>query len=107
MANPRHAVAEPRPAQRDVEEEPERRAGQVHARIARAERGEVELVAPQVLRLGPVRRDPQEGRELPDLTDVITLGMLAELPDRHVFDHATAQRADGFGAHGELLSETG
>ena len=53
--DPGHAVAEPWSAERDVEEEPQRRAGQVHAGIARAAGGEVELVAPQVL---PARPDP-------------------------------------------------
>ena len=42
-------------AERDVEEEPQRCAGQVHAGIARAERGQMQLVAPEILRLGPVR----------------------------------------------------
>jgi hypothetical protein len=55
LGDPGHAVAEPWSAERDVEEEPQRCAGQVHAGIARAERGQMQLVAPQVLRLGPVR----------------------------------------------------
>ena len=43
-----------------------------------------------VLGLGPIRRDFQECCELPDLADIVALGVRAELPDRHVFDHATA-----------------
>src|SRR5215207_7273894 len=71
----------------------QRRAGQVHAGVARAERGEVELVAPEILRLGLVRRTAEKGREL------------ANLADGHVFDHPPAQRRDGFRAHGRLPSE--
>ena len=65
------------------------------------------MVAPKVFGLGQIGRALQENRELPDLADVIALGMLAELPDRHVFDHAAAQRIDGFSAHRGLLSGTG
>ncbi len=50
----------------------------------------MKLVAPKVLGLRQIGRALQENNELADLADVITLGMLAELPDRHVFDHAAA-----------------
>ena len=36
--------------------------------------------------------------------DVASLRMPAELARAHVLDHALAQRADGIGTHGELLS---
>lgn len=101
--DPRHAVTEAGPAQRDMEEEPQRRAGQVHPGVARAERSHVKLIAPQILRLGPVRRQAEEGRELADLSHIIALRVLAKPADGHVLDHPLAQRTDGDGNdHGGL-----
>src|SRR5215212_9747796 len=89
----------------DVEEKPERRARQVHAGIARAERGQVKLVAPEILGLGPVRRAAQKGRELADLADIISLRVLAELANDHVLDYPSAQRRNDVVAHGGLPSK--
>jgi hypothetical protein len=86
-----------------MEDEPQRRAGLVHPGIARPQRSQVKLVATQILRLGPIRRQPEEGRELTDLPDIVALRMLAKLADRHVLDHPLAQRTDGDGIdHGDL-----
>lgn len=65
----------------------------------------MKLVAPQILRLGPIRRQAEEGRELADLPDIVALRVRAELPDGHVLDHPPAQRRDGVRAHGRLPSE--
>jgi hypothetical protein len=101
--DPRHAVTEAGPAQRDVEEEPQGRTGQVHPGIAGAERSQVKLVAPQIFRFGPVRRQPKEGRELTHLPDIVALRVLAKPADGHVLDHPLAQRSDGDGVgHGYL-----
>lgn len=84
-------------------EEPQRRAGQVHPGVAGAERSQVKLVAPQIFRLGPVRRQTEEGRELTHLPDIVTLRVLAKPADGHVLDHPLAQRTDGNGVdHGNL-----
>lgn len=88
-----------------MEEEPQRRAGEVHAGVARAERGEMELEASEILGLGPVRGATEEECELPDLADVVALGVLAELADGHVLNHPPAQRRDGVAGHGKLPSE--
>ncbi|HQS49538.1 MAG TPA: hypothetical protein PK706_24365 [Xanthobacteraceae bacterium] len=47
----------------------------------------MDLVAPQILGLGLVRRPAEEGGELGDLADIITLRVLAEPADGHVLDH--------------------
>ncbi len=54
------------------------------------------LVAAQILRLGLIRRAAEKGREIPYRRDVSSLGASRETADRHVLDHALAQRADGF-----------
>jgi len=65
----------------------------------------VELVAPGVLRLGPIRRAAEKGRELPDLANVVALGVLAELADDHILNHPPTQRRNGFGTHEVLPSK--
>src|ERR1700687_6370825 len=63
--------------------------------------------AAHVLRLGRVGRSSEERREVLDPLHVVMLGFGRELADRHVFDHAPAQRADGLVGHGDapVLSE--
>ena len=60
-------------------------------------------------RARPDRATGAGNREGPDMADVVALRLRREMPDRHVLDHAAAQRADGVlvGAHGVLLSGTG
>jgi hypothetical protein len=82
-------------AERHVKEEAQSRAGEVHPRVACSERGEMELVAPEILWFRSIGRAAQECRELAHLTDIVALGVFAELADGHVFDHPPPQRADG------------
>jgi hypothetical protein len=39
--------------------------------------------------------------EVRDVTNVVLLDLLLEMTNRHVFDHALAQRADGLVGHGD------
>lgn len=98
-----HPVAEAGPPEGDVEEEAQRRAGEVHAGIAGAQAREIKLVAPQVLGLGLVRRPAEEGGELGDLADIIALGMRTEPADGRVLNHPLPQRADGWTCAGRIL----
>ena len=63
--------------------------------------------AAHLLRLGSVGGSAEERGEVLDPLHVVMLGFWRELADRHVFDHATAQRADGLVSHGDapVLSE--
>src|SRR5260370_32838849 len=63
--------------------------------------------AAHVLRLGRVGRAAKEGGEVLVPLHVVMLGLRCELADRHVFDHAPTQRADGLLGHGDapVLSE--
>src|SRR5258708_39006459 len=63
--------------------------------------------APYVLRLGRGRRAAKARGEVLDPLHVVMLGLRCELADRHVFDHAPTQRADGLLGHGDapVLSE--
>jgi hypothetical protein len=72
-------------------------------------RGYAQLEAAQVFRLHLIGRLAEKSREGPDGSgsDVVGLHPGGEIPDRHVLDHATAQRADGFIVYWVLLSETG
>src|SRR5580704_2501172 len=62
---------------------------------------------PYVIRLGRVRRAAEERGELLDPLHVVMLGFRCEPADRHVFDHAPTQRADGLLGHRDapVLSE--
>jgi len=60
----------------------------------------VELKAPQVLYFGLIRRMPKKGREIRHRREVSSLRTRRKSPDRHVLDHALAQRAGRFVSHG-------
>lgn len=79
--------------QRDLEEEPQSRDRLVDGRHADAARCEMELIAAHVLEAGQIRRSSEEGCEVLDPLHIVMLGLGRELADRHVFDHAPAQRA--------------
>src|SRR5260370_13162457 len=67
----------------------------------------MQAIVPYVLRLGRCRRVFKERGEVLDPLHVVMLGLRCELADRHVFDHAPTQRADGLLGHGDapVLSE--
>jgi hypothetical protein len=68
---------------------------------------QVQLKQTKVLGGGGIGRAAEESREALDVSDVVLLGLLREMTRRHVFDHALAQRTDGFVGHGDkLLSHT-
>src|SRR5208282_1159271 len=62
---------------------------------------QMHLKTAKVLARGGVRRTAEEGREGPDVPDVILLHLLLETARRHVVDHALTQRPDGLVEHRE------
>ena len=87
--------------ERDLEEEPQRRDGLVEGRNADAARRQMQLIAAHVLEARRVGRAAEERGEVLDPLHVVMLGLRRELADRHVFDHAPAQRAHGLVGHGD------
>src|SRR6266436_8242077 len=67
----------------------------------------MQLVAAHVLETRRIRRSPEKRREVLDPLHIVMLGLRRELADRHVFDHAPAQRAHCLVGHGDapVLSE--
>ncbi len=55
----------------------------------------MQLVAPQVLGRRRIRRPSEEPGEVLDPAEIAALGLLGELTQPHVLDHALAKRADG------------
>src|SRR4029077_5580928 len=54
----------------------------------------MQLIAAQILEASRVRRCPEEGAEVLDGADVAFLCPRGELADRHILDHAPAQRTE-------------
>ena len=81
--------------------------GGVDLGCACASRRQMQSEAPHVLRLGRGRRAAKERGEVLDPLHLVMLGFRCELADRHVFDHAPTQRADGLFGHRDapVLSE--
>src|SRR6201998_990493 len=75
------------------------RTGAVDARRTYASPGLMELKTAKILRDGLIRRTAQKRCESLDLPDIIVARLFDEVAHHHVFDHALAQRADGFLAH--------
>src|SRR5712671_5540950 len=100
-------LGEVRAIERHLEEEPQRRHGGIDLGCARPARRQMQSKAPYVLRLGRGRRAFKERGEVLDPLHVVMLGFRCELADRHVFDHAPPQRADGLLGHRDapVLSE--
>src|SRR5215470_4697652 len=92
---------------RHLEEKPQRRDGGVDLRRACTARRQMQSKAAHVLRLGRAGRVAKKGGKVLDPLHVVMLGFRCELADRHVFDHAPTQRADGLLGHGDapVLSE--
>src|ERR1700731_5175261 len=61
--------------------------------------GLMQLEAAKILRCRRIRRTAEESCEGLDLSDIVVVRLLDEVAHRHVFDHAPAQRADGFITH--------
>src|SRR6202453_3072999 len=93
--------------ERDLKEEPQRRDGLIDCRHADATLRQMQLVAAHVLETRRIRRSSEKRREVLDPLHIVMLGLRRELADRHVFDHAPAQRAHCFIGHGDapVLSE--
>src|ERR1700739_4467357 len=92
---PSHLVA----AERHEKKEAQRPSGAVDARRTYASPGLMELKTAKILRDGLIRRTAQKRCESLDLPDIIVARLFDEVAPHHVFDHALAQRADGFLAH--------
>ena len=67
----------------------------VHGRHRHAGLALLDLEPAQILRRRGIGRAPEEGREAPDIADVVALRLAAEMPHVHIVDQALAQRADG------------
>src|SRR5262249_43996082 len=85
--------------ERHGEKEAQRRNRAVDARRTYASPGLMQLKTAKILSDGLIRRTSQKRCESPDLPDIVVARLLDEVAHRHVFDHALAQRADGFLAH--------
>src|ERR1700719_4699240 len=59
----------------------------------------MQLEKAKILRRGRIRRAAEKGCKCPDVPDIVVVPLLDEVAHRHVFDHAPAQRADGFITH--------
>jgi hypothetical protein len=94
-----------RQAERHPVEEAQRRHRLVQARLRHVLRRQVHLEGPHVLQRQRVGRAAEEPAELRYGMKVGSLGRRLEVADRHVFDHAAAQRADL--DHRKLLSGMG
>lgn len=88
------------PSERDAEKEPQRRHGNVMRAGADATSGEMRLEELDVLEARRVGRPSQEIDEALDGADLALLGFWRRVADRHIFDHALAQWADGLVDHG-------
>jgi hypothetical protein len=87
--------------ERHVEEKPQRGDGGVDGPCADLLLRHAQLKAAKVLARRRVRQPAEEGREGPDVPDLILLHLLLEPARRHVVDHALAKRADGLLEHRE------
>src|SRR5208337_5115099 len=91
-------------AERDGEEEAQRRRLAVHLRWLCALLDLCELEAANVVAGRSVGRAAEKTGKGLDLPDILALRLVAEGPDRHVRDHAAAKIADRLVAHQRLLS---
>ena len=91
MAHLGHQLAAP---EGHLEKEPQRRDRRVQADPGDTALAEVQLIAAQILRRGGIRGTPKEAGEILHPADVPALGLLRELAQAHVLDHALTQGAD-------------
>src|SRR5262249_59434140 len=91
-------------AQRDGEEEAQRRGLGIHLRWLRALLDLRELEAADVVARRSVGRAAGKGGKSFDLSGIVALRLLAEAPDRHVRGHTAAKIANRLVTHQGLLS---
>ena len=86
-------------AERDGEQETQRRGLRVHLRGLRTLLDLCELKAADVVAARGIGGAAEKSGKGLDLPDILVLGLVAEAADRHVRDHAAAQIADRLVAH--------
>src|ERR1700730_7449482 len=103
----RQVPAEVGAIKRYIEKEPQCRDCGVDLWNTSAARHQMQLKAAHVFRFGCVGRAAEVTGEVLDPLHIVMLGLLRELADRHVFDHAPTQRAYRLFGHGDapVLSE--
>jgi hypothetical protein len=95
----RQLMGEVSAAERDGEEEAQRRGLRVHLRGLGTLLDLCELKAADVVAARGIGGAAEKSRKGLDLPDILVLGLVAEAADRHVRDHAAAQIADSLVAH--------
>jgi len=100
----RQLMGEVSAAERDGEEEAQRRGLRVHLRGLRALLDLCELKAADVVAARGIGGAAEKSGKGLDLPDILVLGLVAKAPDRHVRDHAAAKIADRLVVHRGLLS---
>ena len=94
-------------AERNGEEEAQRRGLRVHLRGLRTLLDLCQLKAADVVAARGIRRAAEKSGKGLDLPDILVLGLVAEAADRHVCDHAAAQIADRLVVHRGSCPEVG
>ena len=94
MVHQDEAPRQVRPVERHGEEEAQRRHRAVDGRRLHAALGLMNLEAADVLGRRRVWGTTEEDREAADDAEIIALRLLAQAAHGHVFEHASAQRAD-------------
>src|SRR5262249_36940046 len=88
-------------SQRDAKEEAQRGDDLVECRPGNPPRHQVDLVGTNILEAETIRGSPKILAKLLDVVDINFPSRRRQIADRHVLDHATAQRADTFSPHSE------
>src|SRR5208283_941084 len=91
-------------AERDGEEEAQRRGLRIHLRWLRTPFDLRKLEAADVVAGRGIGRAAKKSGKGLDVPDIVVLRLVAEAPDRHVRDHTAAKIADRLVAHRRLLS---
>ena len=100
----RQLMGEVGTAERDGQEEAQRRRLRIHLRWLRALLDLRELEAADVVAGRGVGRAAEKSGKRLDMPDIVVLRLGAEGADGHVRDHAAAKIADGLVTHRRLLS---
>ena len=94
MGQPDELARQVRPIDRVGEEEAQRRHDAVHGRHRNAGIALLDLEPAQIIRRRRIGRAAQEGREAPDIANVVALRLSREPAHVHIVDQPLAQRAD-------------